>query len=65
MNYLEAWLKKESPIIAAKRELKEETGIQVKKIVRILNYYRHSGYNCGQDTIFFTKVLKKILNLIH
>mgnify|MGYP001409077309 CR=1 FL=1 len=51
--------KKETPIIAAKRELKEETGIQVKKIVKILNYYRHSGYNCGQDTIFFTKVLKK------
>ena len=51
-------VEKETPIIAAKRELKEETGIQVKKIVKILNYYRHSGYNCGQDK-FFLKSLKK------
>ena len=30
--------KKETPIIAAKRELKEETCIQVKNIFKILNY---------------------------
>jgi ADP-ribose pyrophosphatase len=51
---------KETPILCAKRELLEETGLKVQNIYFLYNYTRNGNYFCGKDFIFYTNNFKKI-----
>jgi len=51
--------KNEKPIKAAKRELKEETGFEAKKLLKIAEFYKSPGYNTEYMHLFKANQLKK------
>lgn len=51
--------KNEEPILAAKRELKEETGFTAKKLKKILKIYPVPGYSTECMHIYIASKLKK------
>jgi 8-oxo-dGTP pyrophosphatase MutT (NUDIX family) len=51
---------KESPLIAARREIFEELGIKVKKIYKLYSFIRNGNYYCGKDHVFYTYLDSKI-----
>jgi len=51
--------KNEKPIKAAKRELKEETGFEAKKLLKIAEFYKSPGYNTEYMHLFKASQLKK------
>lgn len=50
--------KNEEPIVAAKRELEEETGLVAESIEPLLNYYVSCGYTNEKIYLFVAKGLK-------
>ena len=52
--------KGEKPLIAAKRELFEETGFKAKKWNKLMQFTRHGTYGCGKDYVFIATNIKKI-----
>lgn len=51
---------KEIPILSAKRELLEETGLEVKNLYFLYSYISNGNYFCSKDYIFYTNKFKKI-----
>ena len=51
--------KGERPEIGAKRELKEETGFEAKKLEKITEYFVSPGYTSEYQYLFVAKNLKK------
>lgn len=51
--------KKENPIQAIKREVKEEVGLTCKGWKKILTYVKDTTYFCGRDYLFTAKVKNK------
>ena len=51
--------KNENPMRAAKRELKEETGLEAKKLLKIAEFYKSPGYNSEYMYLFKASQFKK------
>lgn len=50
-------LKRESPLLGAKRELEEETGYRAKRWKKLLSFYMAPGYSTEYMTLFLAKDL--------
>lgn len=47
---------KENPKKAAIREIREETGLEIKNIKFFKKYFRNGNYHCGIDYLYYAKV---------
>ncbi len=55
--------KNETPKKCIEREIKEELGLDLKKIKKIYEYKRNGNYDCGNDHIFLCEPKKFSLKL--